>query len=172
MVLAGPYGCVGRSWTTYRKKYFLAAYLKVFIRTHCARLHPVLSWDILFFYILFGASEACSTFSIFCPQQEYKQLISVIAASLVSVIATSLVYWNERVYVESIDTPCKAHAFAAHFGECTLQKATFFGVTYANHEGRSGCGKQESAAGQRMSAYCVATCLLDGGLIGWKDQSN
>ena len=36
MVLAGPYGCVGRSWTTYLKKYFLASYLKLFIRTHCA----------------------------------------------------------------------------------------------------------------------------------------
>ena len=36
MVLAGPYGWVGRSWTTYLKKYFLASYLKVFIRTHCA----------------------------------------------------------------------------------------------------------------------------------------
>ena len=38
MVLAGPYGCVGRSWTTYLKKYFLAWYLKLFIRTHCAGL--------------------------------------------------------------------------------------------------------------------------------------
>ena len=36
MVLAGPYGCVGRSWTTYLKKYFLASYLKLFIRNHCA----------------------------------------------------------------------------------------------------------------------------------------
>ena len=36
MVLVGPYGCVGRSWTTYLKKYFLASYPKVFIRTHCA----------------------------------------------------------------------------------------------------------------------------------------
>ena len=36
MVLAGPYGCVGMSLTTYLKKYFLAWYLKLFIRTHCA----------------------------------------------------------------------------------------------------------------------------------------
>ena len=38
MVLAGPYGCVRRSWTTYLKKYFLAWYLKLFIRTHCAMI--------------------------------------------------------------------------------------------------------------------------------------
>ena len=36
MVLAGPYGCVGRSWTTYLKKIFFAWNLKLFIRTHCA----------------------------------------------------------------------------------------------------------------------------------------
>ena len=47
MVLAGPHGCVGRSWTTYLKKYFLASYLKVFIRTHCAlQLHQY-SRDVL-----------------------------------------------------------------------------------------------------------------------------
>ena len=46
MVLAGPYGCVRRSWTTYLKKYFLAWYLKLFIRTHCVLALSLGFWSL------------------------------------------------------------------------------------------------------------------------------